>query len=206
MARIMKKCRLCRRERTKLFLKGARCFSPKCPIEKRGAVPPGVHGVKSGVRLSTYGKQLREKQKVKRLYGVSERQMKNYFKKAIKEKGATGELLLRLLETRLDNVVYRLGLAPSRATARQLVVHGHVLVNGKKLTVPSYQVEVGDQIGLTEKAAKMDKIQSWLAKKDLEIPSWLERKGLIGKVKDFPKREEMPQELDEHLIVEFYSR
>ena len=187
-------------------MKGARCFSSKCPIEKRGAVPPGVHGIKSGIRLSTYGKQLREKQKAKRRYGVSERQMKNYFKKAIKEKEATGELLLRLLETRLDNVVYRLGLAPSRATARQLVVHGHVLVNGKRLTVPSYQVEIGDQIGLTEKAAKMDKVQSWLAKKDLEIPSWLERKGLIGKIKDFPKREEMPQELDEHLIVEFYSR
>lgn len=197
---------MCRRERSKLFLKGARCFSPKCPIEKRGAVPPGVHGVKSGVRLSTYGKQLREKQKVKRFYGVSERQIKNYFKKVIEEKGATGELLLRLLETRLDNVVYRLGLAPSRATARQLVVHGHILVNGKKLTIPSYQVKTGDQISLTEKAAKMDKVQSWLAKKDLEIPSWLERKGLVGKVKDFPKREEMPQELDEHLIVEFYSR
>ena len=206
MARMIKKCRLCRRERTKLFLKGARCFSPKCPIERRGAVPPGVHGVKSGVRLSTYGKQLREKQKVKKLYGVSERQMKNYFQKAIKEKGATGELLLRFLETRLDNVVYRLGLAPSRATARQLIVHGHILVNGKKLTIPSYQIKIGDQISLSEKAAKMDKIQVWLAKKDWETPSWLVRKGLLGKIKEFPKREEMPQELNEHLIVEFYSR
>ncbi len=202
----MKKCRLCRRERTKLFLKGERCFSPKCPLERRGAVPPGVHGIRSGVRLSTYGRQLREKQKAKRLYGVSERQLKNYFQKAIKEKGATGELLLRALERRLDNVVYRLGLAPSRATARQLIVHGHVLVNNQKLTIPSYQVRLKDQVSLSEKALKMDKIQAWLAKKDWPVPSWLERQGQIGRVVAWPERKEMPQEIDEHLIVEFYSR
>jgi len=169
-------------------------------------VPPGVHGIKSGVRLSIYGKQLREKQKAKRLYGVSERQLKNYFRKVAREKGATGELLLRALERRLDNVVYRLGLAPSRATARQLIVHGYVLVNNRKVTIPSYQVDLKDQIRLTDRALKMDKIQTWLAKKDWSVPDWLERKGQIGRVVAWPERKDMPQEIDEHLIVEFYSR
>ena len=205
MARLIKKCRLCRRERTKLFLKGARCFSPKCPLEKRGAVPPGVHGVKSGVRQSLYAKQLREKQKIKRFYGVSERQLRNYFKVVSKKKGL-GKKLLQFLEMRLDNVVYRLGLSPSRATARQLIVHGQVFVNQKKLTIPSYQVKVGDEISLSEKARKMKKIQSWLAKKETAVPEWLKKKGFIGKINDKPKEEDMPSELDEHLIVEFYSR
>jgi len=205
MARLIKKCRLCRRERTKLFLKGARCFSPKCPLEKRGAVPPGVHGIKSGVRQSLYAKQLREKQKTKRFYGVSERQLRNYFKVVSKKKGL-GKKLLQFLEMRLDNVVYRLGLSPSRATARQLIVHGQVFVNQKKLTIPSYQVKVGDEISLSEKARKMKKIQSWLAKKETTVPEWLKKKGFIGKINNKPKEEDMPSELDEHLIVEFYSR
>jgi len=206
MARLIKKCRLCRRERSKLFLKGARCFSPKCPLERRGAVPPGVHGIKSGVRQSLYAKQLREKQKAKRFYGVSERQLRNYFKIASKKKGFRGELLLQFLEMRLDNVVYRLSLSPSRATARQLIVHGQVFVNQKKLTIPSYQMKTGDEISLSEKARKMKKIQSWLAKKEIAIPEWLKKKGFIGKINDKPKREDMPSELNEHLIVEFYSR
>lgn len=200
------KCRLCRREGAKLFLKGERCYSPKCPIERKGAVVPGQHGQKRRSRLSDYGRQLREKQKTKRLYGVLERQFKNYFKKAAKAKEATGERLLQFLETRLDNVVFRLGLAPSRSVARQLVSHGHVLVDGKKVNIPSYQVKPGQVVTLAPKGLKIDLVKKSLAEKERKIPAWLERKAAVGKVARLPKREEMDIDIDEHLVVEFYSR
>lgn len=188
-----------------MFLKGTRCFSAKCPIEKDGGTPPGVHGSKSGFRQSAYAKQLRAKQKTKRLYGLSESQFKNYFLKAKKEKGITGEILLRFLEMRFDNCLYRLGLSPSRVAARQLIGHGHVLLNNQKVTIPSFMVSPGDQIGLSEKALKMEKNKYALAKKE-KPPSWLERKGFLGRVVDLPKRDQMPTEIDESLIVEYYSR
>lgn len=206
MARITKKCRLCRREGTKLFLKGARCFSPKCPIEKKGAVPPGVHGVKYTGRLSEYGVQLREKQKVKRTYGVSETQFKRYFSEAVRQKGERGENLLRMLETRLDNVIYRLGFAPSRAAARQLVVHGHVRVNGKKVRIPSYRVNVGDKITLSKKALQINYIQEWLSRGEVKPPGWLKKLNSGGEVLSLPTREQMPSDVDESLVIEFYSR
>ncbi len=200
-----KKCRLCRREGEKLFLKGARCHSPKCPIDQKGAVAPGDHGLSSGYRLSEYGHQLREKQKAKRIFGINERQFKRYFEKA--EKGGNiSEELIRLLETRLDNALYRMGLVPSRATAKQLISHGHVLVNGKKTTIPSYQVKVGDEIELSEKATKMTKIEQWVKDGQIKPAEWLQRKGFIGKVKRQPEKEEMVSNIDESLIIEFYSR
>lgn len=200
------KCRLCRREGVKLFLKGERCFSPKCPIEKKGAVPPGQHGSKRRRRLSGYGQQLREKQKTKRLYGVLEKPFRNYFSRAVKKGEATGEILLQLLESRLDNLVYRLGLTPSRSVARQLVSHGHVLVDGKKVNIPSYQVKPGQVVSLSAKGLKLEPVKASLANKSAKVPDWLQRKAGIGKMKRLPERSEMPSEIDENLIVEFYSR
>jgi len=200
-----KKCRYCRREGEKLFLKGTRCYSPNCPLDKKGAVAPGDHGLSSGRRLSEYGRQLREKQKAKRIFGLNEDQFKKYLKKAEEKGENTAEALIRLLETRLDNTLYRLGLVPSRATARQLIVHGHVLVNEKKNTIPSYQVEVGDEVRLTEKAQEMNKIIEWLEREG-KTAKWLKRKGFIGKVKRQPEREEMVTNIDESLIIEYYSR
>lgn len=206
MTILTRKCRLCRREKAKLFLKGARCLSPKCPLDRKGAVAPGIHGVKSGARLSYYGQQLREKQKLKRFYGIGETQLVNYFKKAQTLKGPTGDCLLALLEVRLDNVVYRLGLAPSRPTARQLIVHGYILVNGRKSRVPSRQLKVSDVVTISQKATKMKKVQEVLIKKDLELPSWLEKKALVGKVSTLPSREEIALDVNEYLIIEFYLR
>ena len=200
------KCRLCRREGTKLFLKGERCFSPKCPLEKKGAVAPGQHGLKMRRRLSEYGVQLREKQKAKRTYGVLERQFRRYFKKAFKKRGVTGEALLQLLESRLDNVVYRLGFVPSRSVARQLVRHGHILVDGKKVDIPSYQVKPGQVINLNPKAMKMEVVKKSLAEKKKEIPSWLQKKAAVGKIIRLPTREEIGADIAEQLIVEYYSR
>lgn len=200
------KCRLCRREGIKLFLKGERCFSPKCPIERKGAVPPGQHGYKSGRRLSDYGQRLREKQKVKRLYGVQERQFKRYFDKARKVKGATGEALLQLLESRLDNVVYRLGLAPSRSIAKQLVHHGQVLIEGRRMDIPSYQVKPGETVNLTTTGMKIESVKQLLADKKRMVPTWLERKAAVGKMKRLPEREELGGDINEQLIVEYYSR
>lgn len=200
------KCRLCRREGIKLFLKGERCYSPKCPIERKGAVIPGQHGQKRRRRISDYARQLREKQKTKRLYGVLERQFKNYLKKAAKGEEATGEVLLQLLESRLDNIVFRLGLAPSRSVARQLVSHGYVLVDGKKVNIPSYQVESGQIVTLAPKGLEIDLVKKSLAEKDRKIPSWLERKAAVGRMARLPKREEIDVDIDEHLIVEYYSR
>ena len=207
MARYLdSKCRLCRREGTKLFLKGERCFSPKCPLEKKGAVAPGQHGLKMRRRLSEYGVQLREKQKAKRTYGVLERQFRRYFKKAFKKRGITGEALLQLLESRLDNVVYRLGFVPSRSVARQLVHHGHILVDGKKVDIPSYQVKPGQVINLNPKAMKIEVVKKSLAEKKKEIPSWLQKKAAVGKIIRLPTREEIGADIAEQLIVEYYSR
>lgn len=207
MARYLdSKCRLCRREGTKLFLKGERCFSPKCPLEKRGAVFPGQHGLKRSRRLSEYGIQLREKQKARRTYGVLERQFRRYFKQAFKKRGVTGEALLQFLESRLDNVVYRLGFVPSRSVARQLVPHGHILVDGKKVDIPSYQVKPGQLVSLAPKALKMESVVKSLAEKKKEIPPWLQKKATVGKMIRLPKKEEIGADIREQLIVEYYSR
>ena len=200
------KCRLCRREGTKLFLKGTRCFSPKCPIERRGGVPPGQHGQRRARRLSEFGVQLREKQKAKRLYGVLERQFRRYYEQAAKVKKGTGEALLQLLETRLDSVVYRLGFTLSRGIARQLVNHGHILVDGKKVDIPSYQMKPGQTISLSPKGLTINQVKTALAEKDRQIPAWLKRKAAVGKIDRLPKRDEIDANINEKLIVEFYSR
>lgn len=200
------KCRLCRREGVKLFLKGDRCLSPKCPLEKKGAVPPGAHGLRRRRRLSDYGVQLREKQRAKRLYGVREKQFKKYFERARKQPRATGEVLFQLLESRLDNIIYRLGLVPSRPMARQLITHGHVVVGGKRVDVPSYEVKVGETVGLSTQGAKINAIKDYLVRKDIEVPEWLEKKATMGKIKRLPKREELGANINEQAIVEYYSR
>jgi len=200
------KCRLCRREGVKLFLKGERCYSPKCPLERKGAVIPGQHGQKRQRRVSDYSHQLREKQKTKRLYGVLERQFKNYFQEASQVKEKAGEILLQFLERRLDNVVFRLGFVPSRSVARQLVRHGHVLVDGKKVDIPSYRVKPGQTISLTTKGLALKEVKKALAEKERKIPGWLKRKAAVGKIVSLPKREDIDVDIDEHLIVEFYSR
>jgi len=203
------KFKLDRREGANLFLKGKRSLGTKHPIEKKGAVPPGQHGQKllSRRKISDYARQLREKQKVKRIYGVLENQFKRYFNLASKKKAATGEFLLTLLETRLDNVVYKLGFAVSRAQARQLVNHGHVLVNDKKVSIPSYNIKAGDLISLKKDAtnfASVKEAAEMIDKK--QIPDWLVRKGLVGKVTRIPVRDDTGADVDEQLIVEFYSR
>lgn len=200
-------CRLCRREGAKLFLKGDRCYSDKCSFVKQGYAP-GMHG-QSRKKTSEYGIQLREKQKTRRIYGVLEKQFHNYFEKAESQKGVTGENLLRYLERRLDNVVYRLGFANSRAEARQLVRHGHFTVNGRKVNIPSYLVRVGEEIAVTEKSKKSPKFQeiAELAAQKT-VPGWLEldKEQLIGKVASLPNREDSDASIAEHLIVELYSR
>jgi len=201
------KCKLCRREGEKLFLKGERCYSPKCPLEKKGAVPPGVHGPKGRKKLSGFGQQLREKQKAKRIYGVSERQFKRYFQLAQKNKETeTGEALLQLLESRLDNIVYRLGFAPSRSVARQLVSHGHVLVDNQKVNIPSYLVKPEQTITLTNRALQIPNVKKMLENKDYQVPDWLKKKAAVGKMIRLPKREEIDSRVDETLILEYYSR
>lgn len=156
--------------------------------------------------MSEYGAQLREKQKAKRTYGVLERQFKRYFEKARKVSGATGETLLRMLELRLDNVLYRLGFSPSRSASRQLVSHGHVLVSGKRVNIPSYQVKVGETISFSTRGFKTPEVQETIGQKDVIIPLWLERKAAVGKVKRLPKRDEIEGDIAEQLIVEYYSR
>lgn len=200
-------CRICRREGQKLFLKGDRCFSPKCPIEKRGAVPPGVHGSRAvAKRMSDYGIHLREKQKAKRLYRVDERQFKRYVARAKKAKQETGQLLFQILESRLDNVVYRLGFAPGRRASRQLVAHGHVLVDGKKVDTASYQTKTGQVVSIRPKSTSIESIADMLEKKDLEIPDWLEKKGAAGKILRLPNKDEVGEDIDDRLVIEFYSR
>jgi len=203
-------CRLCRREGMKLFLKGERCYTEKCAIEKRN-VPPGQHG-KGKMRkakLLGYGLQLREKQKVKRIYGVLENQFRRYFEAAERQRGITGETLLQLLERRLDNVIYRLGLATSRAQARQLVRHGHFVINGKKVDVPSYSVRVGDEVGVRTGSAQNAVIQHAIEEvKGRGIPEWLafDTTALAGRIASLPTREQINLPVQEQLIVELYSK
>jgi small subunit ribosomal protein S4 len=203
------KCRLCRREGMKLFLKGERCFKETCAIEKRNW-PPGQHGRDHRPKTVGYGVQLREKQKVKRIYRVLENQFSNYFAKASRKKGITGEALLLYLERRLDNVVCRLGFATSRDQARQLVTHGHVLVNGRKLDICSAQVNAGDVITLKERTRKVQQIQDSVASVGGRggVPAWLEldAQNLKGTVVSLPKREDVQFPIEENLIVELYSK
>lgn len=200
------KCRLCRREGVKLFLKGARCYSPKCPIEKRGGQIPGQHGKKMGrPRLSGYGIQLREKQKAKRFYGILEGQFHRYYDEAIKSKANTGEVLMQLLETRLDNLVYRFGFTGSRSLARQLVTHGNVLIDGKKIDVPSYAVKPGQTVSVSPRGAKINFVVEAL-KVEASLPGWLVKKDVVGKLDRFPARDEIGGDIKENLIIEFYSR
>ena len=200
-------CRLCRREGTKLFLKGTRCYSKKCAFERRPS-PPGQHGVRRR-KMGDYGIQLREKQKVRRVYSVLERQFHNYFVEAGNREGVTGENLLRFLETRLDNVVFRLGFATSRAQARQLVTHGHFAVNGVPTDIASYQMKPGDRIEVRESHREREPFK--IAKETLrshQAPEWLslEPARLAGAVLSLPRRDQMPLDLNEQLVVEFYSR
>ncbi|HDM76277.1 MAG TPA: 30S ribosomal protein S4 [Deltaproteobacteria bacterium] len=200
-------CRLCRRENTKLYLKGDRCYSDKCSYERR-SYAPGQHG-QARTKYSDYGIQLREKQKVKRMYGLLERQFKNYFKKAERQKGITGTNLLILLERRLDVVVFRLGFANSLAQARQLVRHNHFLVNGKKVNIPSYLVKVGDVIEVKEKSRQVPPIVEALeALPRRGVPGWLEldKENFRGTVKTYPTREDITMPIKEQLIVELYSK
>jgi len=190
-------CRICRRLGVKLFLKGKRCFSPSCPIERKGAIAPGVHGRRFS-RPSPYKKQLLEKQKLKVSYGISERQLKNYFKKARKSGGETDLALMQMLESRLDNVIFRLGLTPNRKTARQLVNHGKVVVDSRRVTVPSFSVKPGQIVAIKEEA-------STYSEKITPLP-WLKRKALVGKMIRWPKKEELDTQVDILSIVEFYSR
>ena len=201
-------CRLCRREGMKLFLKGPKCFSEKCPIEKRNFAP-GQHGKDRRPKVAGYGLQLREKQKAKRIYFTLEKQFRNYFEKAAKSKGVTGEQLLQQLERRLDNVVYRLGFGISRRQARQLVRHGHIAVNGKKVNIPSYQVSVGEEVAVRERSRKLviiEGAQEFTSHQP--AVSWLEvdREALKGKVSALPKRENVNLPVNEQLIVELYSK
>ena len=200
-------CRLCRREGQKLFLKGDRCYTDKCAVERR-AYAPGMHGNARNKKLSEYGVQLREKQKARRYYGVLESQFAEYFEMASKRKGMTGENLLAILESRLDNVVYRLGFAMSRAEARQRVRHGHFAVNGKKVNIPSYLVSVGETIELKDSSRSLDKFKGALeANASRVVPKWLEMdKNNVAKVVAVPAREDIDLPIEEHLIVELYSK
>ncbi len=200
-------CRLCRREGMKLFLKGERCFSDRCSIERRN-YPPGQHG-QSRPKFSDYGLQLREKQKVRRIYGVLEAQFRKTVKEAERMRGVKGENLMALLERRLDNVLYRVGFLTSRSEARQLVRHGHFTVNGRKVTVPSYRVRKGDVLGLTGRGKKAERIANALESLEARtIPSWLEidKENLQGSILSDPVREELTLPVQEQLIIELYSR
>ena len=201
-------CKLCRREGMKLFLKGTKCTSDKCPFDKKGYAP-GQHGRTRRFKQSEYSLQLREKQKVKRIYGLLESQFHTYFERAERLKGITGENLLRLLETRLDNVVYRLGLAPSRTTARQLVRHRHVLVNGELVDIPSYQLKAGDEIRIREKSRQLEIIHSAMKRvRDGKMVALLslDKAGMLGTILEQPARDAIPVDVNEKLIVELYSK
>jgi len=201
------KCRLCRAAGNKLYLKGARCLSSKCPIERKGAVKPGMHGVKSGSKLTDYGIQLRAKQKAKRIYGVQETQFKNLYLKAKKMKGLVGNNLMTLVEQRLDNVIYLAGLSLSRSSAKQLISHRHILVNDRILNIPSYQVKVGDVVSIEKeivsKIAELPAVAN-----EFKTPSWLDlnKSKLTVKIISLPILEEMKNDIDVNLIIEYYSR
>ncbi len=198
-------CRLCRREGTKLFLKGERCLSKKCAMERRPVVP-GQHGM-ARKKFTEYGKQLREKQKVKRAYGLLEKQMRAYYEEAERLNGITGETMLSLIERRLDNVVYRMGIGSSRAEARQIVNHGHICVNGKRVDIPSYQVKAGDVISVKENKRQKEMFKA-LKEVKVVMPKWLEFDAtkLEGRILELPKRDDIDLAIEEHLIVELYSR
>ncbi len=200
-------CRLCRRENMKLFLKGERCYTEKCAVERR-PYPPGQQG-QGRHKFSEYGIQLREKQKVRRIYGVLERQFRHYYEEAARKKGITGEQLLTMLERRLDNVVYRLGFASSRTEARMLVRHGHVRVNGKRVTMPAFQVNTGMTVTIREKSRQVGRIAEALQNVEKRgVPDWLEldAKSFTGTVKALPAREHVTMPIQEQLIVELYSK
>jgi small subunit ribosomal protein S4 len=201
-------CRICRRENVKLFLKGDRCYSDKCAFDRR-SYPPGEHGERRGRKISDYGIQLREKQKIKRIYGLSEKQFHLFFERADRQKGITGANLLVALERRLDNVVYRLGFANSRTQARQLVQHSHFLVNGKKVNIPSLLVKIGDVVEVRERSRKIQLIQDSLdAVVRRGVPQWLdlEKDNLKGVIKSLPVREDLTMPMQEQLVVELYSK
>lgn len=193
------KHRLCRREGVRM------CNAKKCPLDKKGAQPPGQHGRKFGGRISDYGVQLREKQKVKRIYGVLEKQFRRYYTEARKDEANTGLRILQLLETRLDNVVFRSQFAPTRRLARQLVSHGHVLVDDKKVDTPSYQIKPGQTLTLKPKAQKLKEVVEAMDTKD-KPPVWLKRKATVAQMDRLPEREDLSQDINEQLIIEFYSR
>jgi len=200
-------CRLCRRENLKLFLKGERCYTDKCAIERRN-YPPGQHGQKRP-KFSEYSIQLREKQKLKRMYGLLEKQFRRTFARASREKGITGEALLVLLERRLDNVVYRLGFASSRAEARLLVRHGHILVNGKRVNIPSYFVRVGDEVSVKEQSRQMARVLTAMEGAQRRgVPEWaeLDRDACSGRIKLMPARSDVTMPINEKLVVELYSK
>ena len=209
MARYIEaKCRLCRREGEKLFLKGEKCFTDKCSIERR-EYAPGQHGQKSGMRLSDYGHQLREKQKVRRIYGILERQFRSYYKAADRRKGVTGENLLQSLESRLDNVVFRMGFGASRSESRQVVRHNAILVNGRRVNIPSYSVRPGDVVEVANAAKTQLRIKgASVAAEGRGFPEWVEVdiKALKGTFKALPVRSELPATINEHLVVELYSK
>lgn len=201
-------CRMCRREGEKLYLKGDKCFSRKCSVERR-AYPPGQHGQGRQQKMSAYGVQLREKQKMRRIYGVREGQFRNYMKEALRRRGVTGEMLLQLLEMRLDNVVYRLGLSSSRAQGRQFVGHGHVFVNGRRVDIPSFIVKPNDVVEIAEGARTMSPLLASVESAGGRgIPAWLQfdANKMIGTVLSAPIRDEIDTDVQESLIVEFYSR
>ncbi len=201
------KCRLCRAAGGKLYLKGIRCLSSKCPIERKGAVKPGMHGVKAASKMTDYGIQLKAKQKAKRIYGVQETQFKNLYLKAKKMKGLVGTNLMTLIEQRLDNVLYLAGLSLSRSSAKQLISHGHVLINDRVLNVPSYQVKVGDVISLEKEIiSKVGELPA--SANEFKTPSWLDlnKSKLNVKIISLPVMEEMKNDIDVNLIIEYYSR
>jgi small subunit ribosomal protein S4 len=201
-------CKLCRREGEKLFLKGTRCLSAKCSFDKRSYIP-GQHGVGQRTKLSEYGIQLREKQKVKRIYGILESQFRNYYDRATRKKGVSGENLLKLLESRLDNVIYRLGFAASRNNARQLILHGHFMVNGRVVNVPSYLMRPNDVISVREKSRKLNAIHESMKRiKDDTMLPWLnlDKAKMQGVFMDVPARQDIPVNVQENLIIELYSK
>jgi small subunit ribosomal protein S4 len=201
-------CKLCRREKQKLFLKGSKCFTEKCPVERKN-YPPGQHGLSRRTRVSDYSIQLREKQKVKRMYGLLETQFRNYFEYATRQKGRTGENLVKILERRLDNVVYRFGLAPSRKSARQLILHRHFRVNGKLVNIPSYLLKAGDIIQVKDNSKTLRVIHDSMKRiKDDMVPAWLQLDKAIlkGTFLNVPERLDIPFNANEQLIVELYSK
>jgi len=202
------RCRLCRREGIRLYLKGERCYTEKCAIERRAYVP-GEHGRDRRQKETPYGMQLREKQKARRIYGILEQQFRNYFKKAERKKGVTGEILLQLLETRLDNIVYRLGITTSRQAARMLVRHGHIQVNGRAVGIPSFQVRMGDVVAVREKSRNNTEIKQAVEnRRRTEMQPWLDfdEKKMEGRLNQVPSRDAIPVPVQEQLIVELYSK